>query len=144
MVDIVVHPLGVSQVDDAPDNAYQVFLCEEPHLLGNLQAELAVHLVPAHAAEIVPARIEKERVDVFPGIFYPGGLIGTELPEQFHHGLISIERSVFFKGGCNGDINIPDPHFRPAHAPELLEMFLGDGPVPGQHSHAVLIKDGLS
>ena len=143
VVDVVVRLLRIFEFDDALDDAHQVFLGEEPHVLGNFEAELAVHLVAPHSAEVVPAGVEEETVDIFPCVLDPGRLVGTELPEELHHGLVGVEGTVLFKSGGHGGVRVPHQDLRPAHAPELFEVLLGYGPVPGQHGSAVLVEDGL-
>ncbi|TPV97351.1 MAG: hypothetical protein USCAAHI_03178 [Beijerinckiaceae bacterium] len=63
MVDVVDFTAPVAQIDERPHDRDDIFLAEGAHRVRRVEIHAHVHLDPADRREIVPLRIEKQRME---------------------------------------------------------------------------------
>jgi hypothetical protein len=81
---------AVVELDQLLDDGDEVLVLEDAHVLLGVEAQLAVELVAADAAEVEPTRVEEEGLQQAAGVVDGGRISGPDLLVELDQGLVDV------------------------------------------------------
>ena len=102
VIDVVNHALSALEADKVLGCRAHVTALEDALLQVDLEAELLVDLVAAHAAEVVALRIEEQALEKGLGVGRGRGFARTQALVDFLQGLLLVAGGVLLEGADDG------------------------------------------